>query len=280
MRALWADLVADPGLRMTGYALSAVSFTAATVLGPVLVSGLLLFGGPRAAVLTAASLAGGGGVLFALTPASRRWVPAPARVPAAAGAPRPAHFASSKGMRTLIVGNLGIGLAAGLCGVAIPAAAITLGAAALAGVFSAAGAVGDLLGGLAYGSRRWHFPLAVRLIAAQCGSAVVGLCLALSAGSIPAILLVMPASGAAGAIQGITTSALLDDVAAAGALTGSYALLVSCGLAGSAAGYVVAGALTSVIGPRSMFLAAAAAGAAAAGWYFHRRQTLKPRTAR
>jgi MFS family permease len=58
MRALWAGLVAEPGLRMTGYALSAVSFTAATVLGPVLVSGLLL-GGPQAAVLAAAGLAAG-----------------------------------------------------------------------------------------------------------------------------------------------------------------------------------------------------------------------------
>lgn len=276
MRALWADLVADPGLRMTGYALSAVSFTAATVLGPVLVSGLLLLGGPRAAVLTAASLAGGGGVLFALTPASRRWVPAPARVLAPAGAPRRSHHAPGRGMRTLIVGNLGIGLAAGLCGVAIPAVAIALGTAALAGVFSAASAVGDLLGGLAYGSRRWRPPLAARLVAAQCGSAVVGACLALSAGSIPAMLLVMPATGAAGAVQGITTSALLDDVAAPGTLTGSYALLVSCGLAGSAAGYAVGGVLIGVIGPRNMFLAAAAAGFAAAAWYIRRCQTLKP----
>ncbi|MGH3290777.1 MAG: hypothetical protein ACRDP7_03120 [Trebonia sp.] len=58
MRALWAALAADPQLRMTGYALSAVSFTAATVLGPVLVSGIMLLGGPQLAVLAAAGQAG------------------------------------------------------------------------------------------------------------------------------------------------------------------------------------------------------------------------------
>ncbi|MGH3290778.1 MAG: hypothetical protein ACRDP7_03125 [Trebonia sp.] len=179
-------------------------------------------------------------------------------------------------MRTLIAGNLVIGLAVGLGGVALHAAAITLGAAALAGVFSAAGAAGDLLGGLAYGSRRWRLPLPPRLAAAQCGSAIADACLALASGSIPALLLVMPASGAAGAVQGITTSALLDDVAEPGKLTGSYALLVSCGLTGSAAGYAIGGALVGAVGVRNMFLAAAGAGLAAAGWYARRLRTLEP----
>ena len=270
MRVLWADIVADPGLRMTGYALSAVSFTAATVLGPVLVSGLLLLGGPQAAVLTAAGLAGGGGLLFAATPASRTWTPA-------AAAPWRPRRGLGRGMRTLIAGNLAIGLAAGLGGVAVPAAAIALGSAALSGVFAATGAAGDLLGGLAYGARRWRLPLASRLVTAQCWSAVAGACLAFAAGSIPAMLLVMPASGAAGAVQGITTSALLDDVAEPGQLTGSYALLVSCGLAGSGAGYALGGVLTSAIGTRNTFLAAAAAGFTAAGWYLRRHRTLQSR---
>ncbi len=270
MRVLWAALVTDPRLRLTAYALSAVSFTVATILGPVLVSGLLLLGGPQAAVLVAAGLAGGGGLLFAVTPASRRWVPAAARVP------RRSRGLPGRGMRTLIAGNLAIGLAAGLCGVGVPAAAVALGAAALAGVFGAAGAAGDLCGGFVYGGRHWRLPLASRLVAAQCGSAVVGVALALASASIPGMLLVMPVNGAAGAVQGITTTTLLDDVAEPGALTGSYALLVSSGLAGSAAGYIVGGALVSAAGIRSLFLAAGAAGLAAAGWYARRRRTLEP----
>jgi MFS family permease len=259
MRALWASLLVDPSLRMAAYALSAVSFTVATVLGPVLVSGLLLLGGPQAAVLAAAGLAGGGGLLFAVTPASRRWV--------LAMTPRRPLRWPGRGMRTLIAGNLAIGLAAGLAGIAVPAAAITLGAASLAGVFGAAGAAGDLCGGLLYGSRRWRLSLATRLVAAQCGSAVTGVCLALASGSVPAMMLVLPVSGAAGAAQGITTTALLDDIAEPGMLTGSYALLVSCGLAGSAAGYGVGGTLVNAAGIRDTLLVAAAAGLAAAGWY-------------
>jgi hypothetical protein len=177
-------------------------------------------------------------------------------------------------MRTLIVGNLAIGMAAGLSGVAVPAAAIALGAAALAGVFGAAAAAGDLCGGLIYGSTRWRLPLAARLVAAQFGSAAIGAGLALASWSIPAMMLVLPVSGALGAAQGITTTTVLDDVAEPGTLTGSYALLVSCGLAGSAAGYAAGGSLIGAAGVRNSLLAAAAAGLAAAGWYARRIRTL------
>ena len=91
------------------------------------------------------------------------------------------------------------------------------------------------------------------------------------------MMLAVPVSGAAGAVQGITTTTLLDDVADPGSLTGSYALLVSCGLAGSAIGYAVGGILVSAAGIANTFLAAAAAGAAAAGWYARRSRTLQPR---
>jgi predicted MFS family arabinose efflux permease len=90
------------------------------------------------------------------------------------------------------------------------------------------------------------------------------------------MMLAVTVSGAAGAVQGITTTTLLDDVAEPGSLTGSYALLVSCGLAGSAAGYAVGGILVSAAGIAHTFLAAAAAGTAAAGWYARRRRTLAP----
>ncbi len=94
------------------------------------------------------------------------------------------------------------------------------------------------------------------------------------------MLLVMPANGAAGAVQGITTSALLDDVAEPGRLTGSYALVVGCGLVGSGAGYAIGGALIGAIGIRNTFLTAAVAGVMAAGWYVRRRRALQPRPMR
>jgi hypothetical protein len=123
-------------------------------------------------------------------------------------------------MATLVVGNLTLGLAAGLVGVAVPAVAIALGAATLAGVFSATGALGELCGGLVYGSRPWGLRLPSRLVASQCGSAVASGCLALASGSVLGMMLVMPVSGAMGAAQGVTTTTLVDDVAEPGALTG------------------------------------------------------------
>jgi predicted MFS family arabinose efflux permease len=71
---------------------------------------------------------------------------------------------------------------------------------------------------------------------------------------------------------------LLDDIAEPGTLTGSYALLVSCGLTGSAAGYAAGGTLVNAAGTRGTLLAAAAAGLAAAIWYARRTRTLQPRT--
>ena len=269
MRVLWTVLVAEPEQRLTAYALSAVSFTGATIIGPLVVSGLLLAGGPQLAVLVAASLAGGGGLFFALTPTSRRWAPA---VPVG---PRPPRGWRGPGMRTLVVGNAGLGLAAGLVGVALPAAAIVLGAAALAGVFSAAGAFGDFCGGFIYGSRAWRAPLPSRLVAAQCGSAGTGVCLALASGTIVGMAVVMPLSGAAGAVQGVTATTLLDDVAEPGALTGSYAMLVGGGLVGSALGYLAGGLLVPATGVRAVFFISSAIGLAVAAWYARRVRTFK-----
>jgi hypothetical protein len=52
--------------------------------------------------------------------------------------------------------------------------------------------------------------------------------------------------------------------------------VVSRGLVGSAARYIVGGTLVSTAGVRDLFLAAAAAGLAAAGWYARRLRTLAP----
>jgi hypothetical protein len=110
-------------------------------------------------------------------------------------------------------------VAIGLSGVAVPVAAVVRGSR-LAGVLGAAAAGGDFCLGLVYGSRRWRLPLALRLVLAQRGSAIAGSGLALASASTLGMMLMMPASGAAGAVQGITTTTLPDDVAEPGALTG------------------------------------------------------------
>ena len=68
VRSLLAATISDPGLRVSGYALVAVSFTAALVLSPLVVSGLLLVAGPGAAVVVSSVLAGVSGLVFARAP--------------------------------------------------------------------------------------------------------------------------------------------------------------------------------------------------------------------
>lgn len=65
MRILVPRLVSDPDLRRAAYALLAVQFQAATVLGPLLAAGLVLVAGAPGAVLTAGALAVGAAAGFA-----------------------------------------------------------------------------------------------------------------------------------------------------------------------------------------------------------------------
>jgi MFS family permease len=269
-RVLLGTLITGSGLRLSAYTLMAVSFTAALVLSPLLVSCLLLAGGPGTAVVVAGALAGMSGLVFASTRASRDWRPSTRRRPW-----RPRGLATA-GMRTLLSTNLAVGSLAGLVSVAVPAVALANGAPALAGLLFAVAAAGDLVGGLIYGWRPWHSSLARRLTAAQAWAATSGCCLALSAHDLAALMVAMFVSGFSGSARGITMSALLDHVGPRDAGTECYASMVSAGLLGSSAGYSGGGALIGALGPRSVFFAVAPGSAAVALWALLRQGTLEP----
>ena len=235
VRTLLAGTLSDPELRVSGYALIAVSFTAALVLSPLLVSGLLLVAGPAAAVLVSSVLAGTSGLVFARTRASRQWRPATVLPPW-----RPQGLATA-GMRTLLSTNLAVGVLAGMVNVAVPAVALADGAPTLAGLLFAVAAAGDLLGGIGYGARPWRSSLARRLTAAQAWAAVSAGCLALAVHDLPALMAAMFLAGLGGSARGITMSALLDHVGHRDAGTESYASMVSAQLLGSSGATAGAG---------------------------------------
>jgi MFS family permease len=268
MRVLWPSLVEDAALRTSGYALLSLMFTVALVLGPLVVSILLVLVGPATAVLSAAGLAGGAAILFASTPSSRRW-----RSPSAPRDWRP-RAGATPGMRTLIVGNLGVGVIGGLVSVAVPAVAIESHAVELAGVLSSLSALGDGVGGLAYGARSWRVPPHRRLPLLQV--AFAGICagqgLARSALQLAPLMLV---SGVVSAPIGITASMLLDVVAPEGALTEAYAVMVASGLVGSSIGYALGGNLAHAAGPATVFFAAAGGMAFVSLWTLLRGGTLR-----
>lgn len=268
MRVLTADLIHDPRLRISGYALLAVSFGMALVLGPLLVSALVAVADPVSAVVLAALVIAAGGLGFAATPASRRWRPSQRY-----GARR---IGLRPGLVTLFAGNAALGFAGGVTAVALPAAALDQGAAALAGIGFATKAIGDLVGGLAYGAIRWRAGRTGQLVASLVVAALVGWAIAAASGSLALLFGILLVAGALAAGVGICWSALLDDVAPEGGLTTAYAWMVGLGLVASAAGTAVAGTVAEKAGPGWAFATSATAITVAALWVAVRRRTLTP----
>jgi predicted MFS family arabinose efflux permease len=254
MRVLCPDLLPDQRRRTSAYALLAIQLELSTVLGPLVVAGAVLLVDARVAVLATGLLAAGAALVYARAPASRRWRPTgTVRRPVQVG----------PGLRTLLGTALGVGAAAGLVAVGVPAVAVGHGAASLAGPLLAAAAIGGMLGGLVYGSRPWPAPLPTQLVLAQAGAAtaaagLLGCVLTLAATHPGALAPVLLLGGFAGAPIVIASSTLLDTVTDRQALTESYTMLVAATLVGIAAGTSAGGSLGEHVSTASVFGAAAA----------------------
>ena len=267
-RTLLRELIADPGLRPAAYAVLGVLFQLGYLVGPVVVSGLLVAVGPRVAVCGAGLLATGSGLLFG--GAAQGVVPTEPRRPGV-GEGRP-----GAGVRTLVVGSLVGGVASGLIGIGVPAVAFARDATALGGVLLSVSAVGTLLGGLALGAL-WRGPKARDLWLAQLFAAGAALLAAACAriGSLVVFGCALLVVGVCAAPVSIVGSALLDVVAGRRVLTQAYGLLISAQLVSAATGYAVGAGLVRQASPAGLFAAAAAAMACAAAWTVARRATLR-----
>lgn len=271
MRILIPEMVTVREDRQTAYALLGTQFNVAMISGPLVVSGLVLVGGPSLAVLAAAGAAIIAGLIFAANQQSRKWRPS-AR-PQDARAP---HMTSilTPGVLTLLVAGFAAGVAGGMSSVAVPAVALAAGVASLAGVLFAAASIGDLIAGFVYGSRPWRLSYRLQLVVCQTGGAVVYGALTLMTGLPPAMIPLMFTHGAVQAPGGIATSAMLDDVAHPGALGQSYTIMVAAGLVGAAIGRSGGGVLSSLMPVWGLFAVAAGVTAAAALWTHLRRRSL------
>jgi MFS family permease len=269
MRALWPSLVEEPELRTSAYALLALMFTIAVVLGPLIVSGIVLLSGPAPAVLVAAIFTVGSAAMFASAPASRRWR---SSAPNRGWHPR---ALATPGSRTLIGAGLLGGIAGGIGSVAVSALALAAHAAAISGVLLSLASIGDGVVGLVYGGRAWRMPARLRLPLIQACQAAITAVEALARSPLQlAPLQVL--GGAANAPSGITISALLDVVAPEGALTETYTVLVGVGLLGSSIGSALGGHIVDVGGPSAAFALSALGAAMVALWTAARRRTLEP----
>ncbi len=112
------------------------------------------------------------------------------------------------------------------------------------------------------------------LVTLALGSVGLGLLLAVQAGMLVALFVLMFVGSTLVAVTPIASSALLDDVAPPHALTTAYTATVGCGLVAASCGNAVAGTIAQDHGPAAAFALAAAAMTAAAARVGARRGSL------
>ena len=154
MRTYFRQRLGDDALLAAAYSLESVLIELIFIAGPMLVAMFVAFASPAVAVWFAAACGGLGAALFRRTPALRAW-----RVEKRSGASLLGPLADA-GFVALVAVVLCYSTAFGLVEIGIAAYASEAGDPALAGVLLGLMSTGSALGGLAYGSRSWHAPLA------------------------------------------------------------------------------------------------------------------------
>jgi hypothetical protein len=124
------------------------------IVGPMLVALFVAFASPSVAVAFSATCGFVGTFLFLRSPPLRAWRVEPRLVASILGP------LAERGFLPLTAVILCYSTAFGLLEIGLTAYATEKGHAAFAGVLLGLMSAGSALGGLAYGSRSWHFPLA------------------------------------------------------------------------------------------------------------------------
>jgi hypothetical protein len=259
MRALWGSLLDGEHELQSAYALDAIIIELAFIVGPLLAAGIAAAVSPSAAVLVSAALAGGGGLTFAVSRASR----------ALRGRAGTRHWAGplrAAGIRVLGLTSFGLGFANGALAIALTAFGARHGSPEAVGPLISIQAVASMAGGLWYGSRHWDAPLENRY--------AIALSL-LAAGFLPLLFASSIASmGALIILAGVTLApstaieyVLIDRITPAGTATEAFGWVITATVAGAGLGSAVAGAVVNgghVTLGLLLSLAGAAAGALAA----------------
>jgi MFS family permease len=154
MRTYFRQTLADEALLSAAYSAESVLIEIIFIFGPLIVALLVAFATPSAAVWFAAACGFAGTLLFLRTRALRAW-----RVEARTTAGLLGPLAAPRFVKLVAV-VLCFATAFGFLEIGLTAYAIERSDAAFAGVLLGLMSAGSALGGLAYGSRGWHFPLA------------------------------------------------------------------------------------------------------------------------
>jgi len=265
MRATWISALPDPDLRPVAFALDAVAVESIFVLGPLLLSLLLVLTAPAVPLLVTAALLGGGGAAYSLTGAVReqhaRQAPRPV-----GGQTRPsaASVLRTGGVPAVLAVTTAVSFGFGQVDTSLAATARqVLHDPGRVGVLFTAIAGGSVVGGLVYGARRpsarEHLRLPVVLAGFAVGLVPLAVLMALGRPAFWVLLLLLFLCGLSIAPSLIITQNLMDHLTSVGQLGEAQAWLATAGTTGSAAGTAVSGLLIDRLGIGWAFTAASAA---------------------
>jgi MFS family permease len=153
MRTYFKRRLGEDGLLAAAYSLESVLIELIFIVGPMLVALFVAVSSAANAVLFAAACGCTGSLLFLRSPPLRAW-----RVEVRL-APNLLGPLGERGFIALVGVILCYSMAFGLLEIGLTAYATEKGNTALAGVLLGLMSAGSALGGLAYGSRSWHYPL-------------------------------------------------------------------------------------------------------------------------
>jgi MFS family permease len=154
MRTFFKQRLKDDALLATAYSLESVVIELIFILGPVLVAVFVSLASPAAAVLFAAACGCAGTLLFQRSRSLIDWRIEPR------GEPNLFGPLVEPGFAPLLLVIVLYASAFGLVEIGTTAYAAENGRPALAGILLGIMSVGSAAGGLVYGSRSWHLPLA------------------------------------------------------------------------------------------------------------------------
>jgi MFS family permease len=272
MRALWAALVGRGPALQTVYALDAVLEEVVYIAGPLIAAAIAGSAGPATALLAAAGVTLVGTLGFVASHAVRIWDDRRAANVGWTGA------LAGRGLATLVASLAGVGAAVGIWDIAMVAAARGHGVAAAGGVLLAVEAAGSVVGGLWYGSRRWHRPAGYRYCVLLVGLTVTSTALPMIGGSsLVGVGVLVAAVGLLLAPVMSSAYVLAAELAPEGTMTEAASWVQTANNVAGAAGMAAAGALVDQAGVAWAFGAGAGAVAAALSVALAGRVALGPR---
>lgn len=272
VRTLLGVLVGDdPELESTAFALDAVIVELVFVGGPALVALLNVVLSPSAPLWCSAAFVVLGTVTFVRRAAVLE------ATPERLAAPLGGIFGAlaAPGLRTLVLGMLGVGFALGATEVVLPAFSEHEGSRALGGVLLAVWTAGSVVGGLAYGARSFSSPLGDRFVLLATLLPLTLLPLLLAPSILVMAFLVVP-SGMVVAPTLASANQLVGLVTPPAGRTEAYTWPLTALVLGVAAGNLAAGAVVEAADWRTAFVAAIAVGLAGSLALRVRRSSLRP----